>query len=307
MSRGLILAVLFITSACAAIWPEQLGQYSRQSVKGSEGVNAGDVRTEWDEYGEDAIEQADYGSFKATAFKFKDTTGAYAASLEPAGRIATRIGNYLVMCTGACPKDFLKLAEKALSNASQAPIPTLGEYLPRKGRIAGSERYVLGPLRLRELFPNIPESVVAFQFGTEGAIARYRTGSNEAILAVFSYPTPGIARQQLAGFQAIPAATAKRTGPLVAIVLGAPDPGTANSLLNQINYEAAVTVNEPLPLVLTPQSTAQMLLAIITLAGIVLGFCLASGLLFGGLRIVARRFGYTDAGTSMTTLHLSDK
>ena len=284
-----------------------MGQYPRQSVKGSDGVNAGDVRTEWAEYGEDAIEQADYGSFKATAFKFKDTTGAYAASLEPAGRVTTRIGNYLVMCTGNCPKDFPKLAEKALSNASQAPIPTLGEYLPRKGRIAGSERYVLGPQRLRELFPNIPESAVAFQFGTEGSIARYRARQNEAILGIFSYPTPGIARQQLTGFQAIPGATAKRTGPLVAVVLGAADAETANGLLNQINYEAAVTVNEPLPLVLTPQSTAQMLLAIISLAGIVLGFCLASGLLFGGLRVVARRFGYTDAGTSMTTLHLSDK
>ncbi len=93
----------------------------------------------------------------------------------------------------------------------------------------------------------------------------------------------------------------------MAVVLGASDQHIADNLLSQINYEAAVTVNEPLPLILTPQSTAQMLLAIITLAGIVLAFCLASGLIFGGLRLVARRFGYTDAGTSMTTLHLSDK
>jgi hypothetical protein len=50
-----------------------------------------------------------------------------------------------------------------------------------------------------------------------------------------------------------------------------------------------------------------MLLSIITLAGIVLAFCLASGLIFGGLRLLARKFGYADAGTSMTTLHLGDK
>jgi hypothetical protein len=62
-----------------------------------------------------------------------------------------------------------------------------------------------------------------------------------------------------------------------------------------------------MPLVLTPQTAAQMLLSIITLAGIVLAFCLASGLLFGGFRLIARKFGYADAGTTMTTLHLSDK
>ncbi len=91
------------------------------------------------------------------------------------------------------------------------------------------------------------------------------------------------------------------------MVLGAPDRAAADRLLSQVNYEASVTINEPMPLVLRPETAAQMLLSIITLAGIVLGFCLASGLIFGGLRLIARRFGYTDAGTTMTTLHLSDK
>lgn len=306
MLRSVALALFSLSIASAAIWPEQLGKYQRQSVKGSSGINAGDLRTEWDEYGEDAIEQADYGTFKATAFKFKDTTGAYAASLEPAGRVTSRIGNYLVMCTGNCPKEFLKMAEAALPNVSGAPLPNLADYLPAKGKIAASERYVVGPQRLRENFPQIPESAVAFQYGTEGALARYRIGKNEATLAIFSYPTPGIARQQLSGFEKIPNAVAKRTGPLVAVVLGA-DPAAAGDLLSQLNYQASITINEPAPLVLTPQSTAQMILAIITLAGIVLGFCLVSGLLFGGVRVVARRFGYTGADTPLTTLHLSDK
>jgi hypothetical protein len=183
----------------------------------------------------------------------------------------------------------------------------LVSYLPAKNLAPHSERYILGPVGLAQNAPQIPESAVAFQFGTEGALARYRNGKNEAMLAVFSYPTPQIARQQASAFAAVPGAIVKRTGPLVAVVLGAPDRALADRLLGPINYEASVTVNEPMPLVLTPQSTAQMILAIITLAGIVLGFCLASGLLFGGLRVLARRFGYTDAGTALTTLHLSDK
>jgi hypothetical protein len=108
-------------------------------------------------------------------------------------------------------------------------------------------------------------------------------------------------------FVAIPGANVKRTGPLVAVVLGLRDRAAASQLLNQINYEASVTVNEPMPLILRPETAAQMLLSIITLAGIVLAFCLASGLIFGGFRVLARRFGYRDAGTTMTTLHLSGK
>jgi len=82
----------------------------------------------------------------------------------------------------------------------------------------------------------------------------------------------------------------------------------ANQLLSQINYQATISSDDQqIPLVIRPQTAAQMVLGIIALAGIVLGFCLLSGIAFGAFRIVARRFGYSDAGTAMTTLHLSDK
>jgi len=301
MPRGLILASLFAASACAAIWPEHLGSYDRRSVKASQVAP--------DENGREAEEEADYGPFQASATVYKDSTGAYAAWLETAGK-ALQVGNYVITCAGNCPKNLAELAE-ALPNVSHAPLPVLGSYLPTKYLIPHSERYILGPAGLAQDAPQIPESAVAFQFGTEGEVARYRLLQNEpkseSLFAIFSYPTPQIARQQTAAFQAISGASVKRAGPLVAVVLGAPDRAAADRLLGEINYQASVTVNEPLPLILTPQSTAQMLLAIISLAGIVLGFCLVSGILFGGFRVIARRFGYTDAGTAMTTLHLSDK
>ena len=301
MSRVLILAILFVSSACASIWPERLGSYDRRSVEAKQAAT--------DENGREATEQADYGRFQVSATVYKDSTGAYAAWLESEGK-PLQVGNYLVTCTGNCPKNLAQLAE-ALPKVSHAPLPALGSYLPAKSLVPHSQRYILGPVGLKQTTPQIPESAAAFQFGTEGAIARYRVLRNEpqseATVAIFSYPTPQIARQQATAFQALSGITVKRTGPLVALVLGATDPAVANQLLSQINYEASVTVNEPMPLILTPQSTAQMLLAIITLAGIVLAFCLASGLIFGGLRLLARRFGYADAGTSMTTLHLSDK
>jgi hypothetical protein len=301
MSRSLILAILFVSSACAAIWPEHLGSYDRRSVQESQVAP--------DENGREAAEQADYGKFQVSATRYKDSTGAYAGWLETDGN-PLQVGNYVITCTGNCPKNLAQLAE-TLPRVSHAPLPALGSYLPTKNLVPHSQRYILGPAGLRQAAPQIPDSAVAFQFGTEGAIAHYRVLRNEpkteATVAIFSYPTPQIARQQATAFQAISGLTVKRTGPLVAIVMGATDPAVADRLLSQINYEASVTVNEPMPLVLRPETAAQMLLSIITLAGIVLAFCLASGLIFGGLRLLARKFGYADAGTSMTTLHLSDK
>jgi hypothetical protein len=301
MPRSLILAILFASSACAAIWPEHLGTYERRSVEATQ------VPT--DENGREASEQADYGRFQVTATVYKDSTGAYAGWLE-AEQKPLQVGNYVISCTGNCPKNLAELAE-ALPRVSHAPLPVLGNYFPAKDLVPHSQRYILGPAGLAQNAPQIPESAVAFQFGTEGQIARYRVLQNEpkseALVAIFSYPTPQIARQQASAFGAIAGAAVKRTGPLVAVVLGAPDHAAADRLLSQINYEASVTINEPLPLVLRPETAAQMLLSIITLAGIVLGFCLVSGLLFGGFRVIARRFGYRDAGTTMTTLHLSGK
>src|SRR5579864_2318626 len=224
MPRSLILAALFAASACAAIWPEQLGVYKRQSVQ--------EYQVVADENGREAAEDADYGQFKVAATRYKDSTGAYAAWLETAGK-PIQAGNYLISCSGACPKNLAQLAE-ALPRISHAPLPAIPSYLPVKSQVSYSERYILGPAGLARNAPQIPESAVAFQFGTEGATARYHAGKNEATLAIFSYPTPGIARQQLQAFQAIQGAVAKRTGPLVAVVLGPGDHLAAGNLLNQI-------------------------------------------------------------------------
>jgi hypothetical protein len=84
MPRSLILAVVFASSACAAIWPEKLGQYQRQATSSvSPPQNP--------EYGSEVAERADYGPFQVTAARFKDPTGAYAASLE--SPVGFRVGN----------------------------------------------------------------------------------------------------------------------------------------------------------------------------------------------------------------------
>ena len=147
-----------------------------------------------------------------------------------------------------------------------------------------------------------------FDFGTEGEIARYRTPAGPVTLAIFSFPLPSMARQQLPEFQKIAGATAKRTGPLVAVAIG--PSAAAAKLLDTVNYQGVVAENEKppdKPLELKPQSAGQMVLAILSLAGLLLVFCLLSGIAVGGSLRLARRFGYSGAEGSMTTLHLEGK
>jgi hypothetical protein len=302
MLRSLILAGLFIASVNGAIWPEHLGKYERKSDK----PIAGQPSALADEYGRDEAEEASYGAFVVFAQRFKDSTGAYAAALE-LREPARQVGNYLITCTGNCPKNLATLVE-TLPRISHAALPTLRNYLPSKDLVAHSERYILGPAGLQAAAPQIPASAVNFEFAPEGAAARYRTSNGEATLAIFSYPNMQMARQQAAVLEKLPDAAVKRTGPLVALVLAPGGQVAAAQLLAQIDYKATISSDDQqIPLVIRPQTAAQMVLGILALAGIVLGFCLLSGIAFGAFRVVSRRFGYSDAGTAMTTLHLGDK
>jgi hypothetical protein len=313
MPRSLTLALFAgfvgISAGNAAIWPEHLGQYERKSVSVVD--LPGLPKAQLDEYGLDSVERADYGLFQVTAARFKDPTDAYAASLEPSGKGSIRVGNYLLTCQGRCPKDLAVLADSALPHVSHGSLPTLGAYLPSKHVLPGSGRYILGPVGLAANAPEIPAPAALFDFGTEAEFTRYHVSGSNLTLVIFSFPTPSVARQQLPQFQKIAGAEVKRTGPLVAVVLGSPGTAEASSkLLNDIDYQGVVAENErppAKPLELKPETAGQMVLAILSLAGLVLGFCLLSGLAVGGTLRLLRKFGYSGAEGSFITLHLQGK
>ncbi len=305
MSRCLIIAVVFAASAYAGIWPKRLGDRELKSSSVPPSITDQDQLAE---YGYDTEEQADYSTFQVDAWRFKDATGAYAASLKPSIKGYIRVGNYLVACAGKCPKDLPQLADAGLLHVSHAAIPTLSTYFPAKGLLPRSERYILGPVGLKADGPEIPAAAVNFDFGTEGEIAHYRTPAGPVVLGVFSFPLPSMARQQLPQFQKFTGATAKRSGPLIAVAIG---PTSASAkLLESVSYQGIVEENEKppeKPLELKPESAGKMVLAILTLAGLLLVFCLLSGLAVGGGLRLARKFGYTAAEGSLITLHLEGK
>jgi hypothetical protein len=114
-----------------------------------------------------------------------------------------------------------------------------------------------------------------------------------------------MARDRYAHFSAIPGAVAKRAGPLVAVALNAANAEDAEALLAQVKYQAAVTVPET-PAA-KPLNFGTLLLNVVLFVLVVLGFCIASGVVVGGLRILLRRSGDSGDGDSMITLHLTGK
>jgi len=325
MLRSIIAAIiLFGPVAQAAIWPDQFAGFTRKSTRAVE-VAAPAV---WEEYGLEEAETAVYVSgaaaFDATAWRLRDSTGGMAAFQwqRPAEASASELGtltaetppstwvafgNYLFRFDGRKPTlpELAQLIHR-LPRLEQSSLPVLPDYVPARDRVANSERYVLGPASLEKFEPRIPPSVAAFHYGTEAQLATYRTTSGDVRIAVFSYPTPHIARERLEAFRGLAGAVVKRSGPLVAVTLSPPSADAAELVLSRVTYAASLTWNEYRAS--RRDNIADLILTIFSLTGILLLFALLSGLAVGGLRIVSRRLsGGGQSQDPMIMLHLEDK
>jgi hypothetical protein len=307
-----------VSAARAAIWLDQIGELK----KVSSGPLAVQDRPLWEEYGLLEAEQAEYtaGARRVTisAFHMKDPTGAYAAFewSRPAGARPSKLSeaavetgdgvlfvfsNYLLRFEGwkLAKLEDVGLFLHRLPGLDQSPLPT--RYLPARGLVAGSERYVLGPAGLERFSPGVTPAVAAFSMGAEGQIGQYDTAAGRTRLAVFSYPTPQIARQRLDAFMKVPGVMARRAGPLVAVLVAPTDPNQAEKLLAQVKFNAVITENERMPT--RRDNVGDLLLNIFILVGIILVIILPAGLLVG----ILRRLGWGTSGDPMTLLHLEDR
>jgi hypothetical protein len=316
------LAVLICLAlpAGAAILPDYLGKIPKTEVKA---VQPKDPAL-FEEYGFDTAEQARYGAVQVTAWRFKDSTGAmsafqsmrspdakpskldHVAAADASGAILQH-GNYMIQFQGRQPTEIeLVRIIQGLPMYSDASLPVISTYLPPDGLIPNSERYITGPVALERFEPGVPPSTAAFHLSAEAQYGRYRANGGDFGLAIFNYPTPAMARQQAASFQKLQGAVVKRAGPLVAVILSPPDADAAERVIAKVTYEASVTQNETAPGT-EVRSFARAFLSMVTLAGIIIGFCLVSGLLFAGGRILSRRFGSKGADEGMITLHIEGK
>ena len=312
---------LFQSIATAApILPDTIGDWKKGPVAAAPVPD----RKVWQEYGLQASEKAPYADgarqYTISAYRFTDATGAFAAFEEvrpdnskpiPVSGLgaanatdeAVAVGNYLFVFIGYRPKpEELNHIVGTVPLYAQSPLPSLPRYMPA-GPQPNSERYILGPDSLAQFAPSIPPSTAAFHFNAEGELAKYGTPGKEVTLALFTYPTMEMARDRIVHFQQVPGTMVKRSGPLVAVVLKASNPDDAERLLSRIRYQAEVTVPEHVPT--QKDNPANLFLNIFILCLVLAGFCLVSGLVVGGLRILLRRSGASGDGDNMISLHLS--
>ncbi len=301
----------------AAIWPDQLGGAVRTSAAPATLTD----KPLWDEYGLDRAEQAEYAAgarkFSVAAYRLKDPTSAFGAFewQRPADARPSKVAslaaenkdgvllvhqNYLLQFTGWKPQAAdLETFFKQLKGVVAAALPN--SYLPTGNLAPNSSRYILGPVALERFEPGIPASVAAFHMGAEAELGSF--GNKTPIrVAVFSYPTPQIAIQQLKAFRNLPGAMAKRSGPLVAVAVAPADAGAAERLLSQVRYQANITEAERVP---GPRdNVGELILNICILAGILIAIFLVGGLVFGFLRSWIR---WGKADDAIVVLRLGDR
>ena len=319
-----LLVLLILTPAAAAIWPDALGPFHRVSAHP---VNPTADKAIWDEYnlrdGEAAQYEGDNQKFTATAYRFQDPTGALGAFewLRPTdskpstlARLAAETttgsllthGNYLLRFEGYHPASpFLTTLIQSLKEVDNTALPVLMDYLPTHDLLPNSERYVEGPAALQIFDPGIPPSTAAFHLSAEAQVGSFHTPSGDLKLAIFSYPTPQIARQQTGQFQQIAGAMVKRSGPLVAVILSPPNPDAAEKLLSLIRYQAAITLDERVST--RRDNIGNLVINAFVLIGILLVFTIVGGLAFGSVRAFLRRGGRGDEADAMIVLDLHDR
>lgn len=267
MSRGqrVVLALLAL-SLRAEILPEGMENHARKTPVRL----VPEPAAVWRDYGLQEAEKADYsgpkGTFSVSAWRVADATAAQAAFqlLRPAnakpadaGKLGARwgnallvaMGNYVLLFEGFTPEEeTLNQLVLHMPRFDHSSLPSLTGFVPAGGRIGNSERYVLGPASLEAFAPGIAPSLAGFHFGTEGQFARYQGPSGEIPFLLLNYPTPQIAKDREAAFrEQRPDLIVKRAGPMLGIVLKAPNADEAERLLAQLRWEANITVNQQMP------------------------------------------------------------
>jgi hypothetical protein len=270
-------------------------------------------------------------TLKIRAARFADASGAFGAYtfyLQP-GMAKAQIGDQgatqgkrVLFYRGHVLIDALFSQESAMSAAqlrelagalpqpggNAANLPGFIQFMPRRGYVANTQKYVMGPAALAALEPPVSPDLVDFGASSEVSLGHYDTSSGEATLMLIYYPTPQLAAEHLkridaahqlalpqSGVSTIENAgsfSAKRTGPIIAIATGPVSESDAKSLLGMVNYEASVTWN-------TPTDNAQvhdlymLILNIVIVCGILAGLAIVAGVAFGGIRILMKRW-YPD-------------
>ncbi len=333
--RTLILAVLLIAgpllAATQELLPSSLGDWASprsvtltpRDIDNLGGEDSAILR----EYGVTRAEQRTYSSggrsVVVTVYLFPDSTTAYGAfsflrtdavplgghpgatSRRPSVE-RVLLGNFILETSGnglhSRRNALRELQKNVLVWSDGAPYPLLLQYLPTKGLVRGSERYLLSAVSLARVLPFERSDWASFQYGAEAQLARYRTNGKDTTLLLISFPTPQSAQLKQAelgrwlnvnnletSHTNRPVAYVRRILSVLVIALDSDSPEVAKSLLGGVHYQPNFSWNEPGHRATDPPILF-MVYRIIVGTGALLAFALVAGISFGGVRIVTKIF-----------------
>ena len=214
-------------------------------------------------------------------------------------------GSLVLTSTPNVSKEDLSALVKAVEDGSEkGPLPPVRSFLPRMGRVLGTERYALGPEAMRAALIELGQSDMAGLVDPSGVshddevmLARYSLpGKGSGVLVLIAYPTPQLAEQHIHHLDEVLPASAKqagtvieRKGSLLKLVLSPSSAEYAENLRDAVGYETQVTWNEASQAATDPPITST-LVKIITGTGVFMVAALVLGVAFGGVRVVTKRF-----------------
>ena len=214
-------------------------------------------------------------------------------------------GTLVLSSTANISKEDLDALVKAVEAGSErGPLPPIQTYLPKIGRVLGTERYALGPEAMRAALVELGQSDMAvlvdaagFSSGAEAMLARYSNpGSGSGVLVLLEYPTPQLAEQHIHHLEEVVPAAAKqagaeieRKGSLLSMVLSPSSTAYAKNLREAADYETQVTWNEASQTATDPPITSIMVKIFIG-TGVFMVAAVVLGIAFGGVRVITKRF-----------------
>ena len=245
------------------------------------------------------------------------TSASYAAGKR--GHALLVVGNLFMEVVSAKHEmsgaELNTLAQSIAAQADRRPYPPIAGFLPKAGLIPGTERYVLGPLALAQVFPSgatTRTDWAGFASSAEAIVGRYRLPgepskpssgglrSAEGVLLLILYPTQQLAADRYDALSKSfalnvepgeltgrPAVFGTRSSALIALLSGAESREIAAGLLNQVHYSSDVTWNEPTHNITDPTISTIVVGAILDTGAIML-LVVAASIGFGGFRLLAK-------------------
>ena len=290
-------------------------------------VESGLVNAETGMYSRGAA--AGSATMEVRLYRFRDFAGAYAAytflrtpdlsssdltekSAIGRDRILALVGSTLLDLStpgAASLSDLKSLVTLLQDETAHGVYPAMWQYLPGQGFVRTSDHYVIGPAALTRVFPFATGDWLGFSKGVEAESARYEMDHDSLTLLLAIYPTPQLARLELQELETnhgvkhaeaekakaaaettgTPLVYAQRRGLMVMMVEGARDASVARSLLDRVDYETAVTWNEP-SWEATEPPFLLMIANILIATGVLLLYAFVAGLVFAGARLLIKRF-----------------